>query len=108
TRRVVVKAVMERPASLGGRGESERGQGKPSRAGRTGLRESFVPGCRRAQKKGLPGCSRSRAGPLRIGLRGWAAPRTNYSPVYGSRAMKRARLTASVTACWLAAEHPVL
>ena len=32
----------------------------------------------------------------------------NYSPTYGSRAMKRARLIAWVTACWLAAEQPVL
>lgn len=33
---------------------------------------------------------------------------SDYSPVYGSSAMKRARLIARVTACWLTAEHPVL
>ena len=35
-------------------------------------------------------------------------PIPRYSPVYGSRAMKRARLMALVTACWLAALQPVL
>lgn len=32
----------------------------------------------------------------------------NYSPVYGNKAMKRARLMARVTACWLTAVQPVL
>ena len=31
-----------------------------------------------------------------------------YSPTYGNSAMKRARLIASVTACWLAAVQPLL
>ena len=34
--------------------------------------------------------------------------RATHSPTYGSSAMKRARLMASVTACWLAAVQPVL
>ena len=32
----------------------------------------------------------------------------HYSPTYGNKAMKRARLMASVTACWLAAVQPLL
>ena len=32
----------------------------------------------------------------------------DYSPTNGSKAMKRARLTAAVTACWLAAVQPLL
>ena len=31
-----------------------------------------------------------------------------YSPTYGNSAMNRARLMASVTACWLAAVQPLL
>jgi hypothetical protein len=37
-----------------------------------------------------------------------ALTRANYSPTYGSSAMKRARLTALVTACWLMAVQPLL